>query len=58
MGTSKHNLFDFINEKETVDSKNITTIIFKDKHFDEIEIPKRFSAIKKCKKLKDLKYYN
>lgn len=57
MGTSKHNLFDFINEKETVDSKNITTIIFKDKHFDEIEIPKRFSAIKKCKKLKDLKYY-
>ena len=56
---SKHNLFDFINEKENNinEINNISTIIYKDKSFDEIGIPKLFNQIKKCKKLKDLKYY-
>lgn len=56
---SKHNLFDFINEKENNinETNNISTIIYKDKSFDEIGIPKLFNQIKKCKKLKDLKYY-
>jgi len=53
---SKQNLFDFISEKEN-DVKDSQSIIYKDKTFDEILIPKLFESIKKCKKFKDLKYY-
>lgn len=53
--SNKYNLFDFISEDKN--NENAQSIIFSDKIFDEINIPKLFSQIKKCKKLKDLKYY-
>lgn len=55
------NLFDFIDEKEEDIQKSIDqgNIVFVDKVFEEIDIPKIFLPInKKCKKLKDLKYYS
>lgn len=55
------NLFDFISEKEEDIQKSIDqgNIVFMDKVFEEIDIPKIFLPInKKAKKLKDLKYYS